>query len=113
MAPLDDRSLDGLTERTVDLLQTLIRNECVNDGTIDSGHETRNVDVLEQVVAGPSVDIERFEPTDERASMVARIPGSDPAAPTLCLMAHTDVVPVHPEGWRHDPFGGELIDGEV
>ncbi len=28
-------------------------------------------------------------------------------------MAHTDVVPVHPEGWRHDPFGGELIDGEV
>ena len=64
MAPLDDRSLDGLTERTVDLLQTLIRNECVNDGTIDSGHETRNVDVLEQVVAGPSVDIERFEPMD-------------------------------------------------
>ncbi len=81
MAPLDDRSLDGLTERTVDLLQTLIRNECVNDGTIDSGHETRNVDVLEQVVAGPSVDIERFEPMDERASMVARIPGSDPRCP--------------------------------
>ena len=113
MATLDDRSLDGLTDRTVDLLQTLIRNECVNDGTVDSGHETRNVDVLEQVVAGPSVDIERFEPVAGRASMVARIPGSDPAAPTLCLMAHTDVVPVHPEGWRHDPFGGELIDGEV
>ena len=52
MATLDDRSLDGLTDRTVDLLQTLIRNECVNDGTTDSGHETRNVDVLEQVVGG-------------------------------------------------------------
>ncbi len=96
MATLDDRSLDGLTDRTVDLLQTLIRNECVNDGTTDSGHETRNVDVLEQVVSGPSVDIERFEPVADRASMVARIAGSDPDAPTLCLMAHTDVVPVHP-----------------
>jgi acetylornithine deacetylase/succinyl-diaminopimelate desuccinylase-like protein len=28
-------------------------------------------------------------------------------------MGHTDVVPVSPEGWRHDPFGGELIDGEI
>src|SRR5688500_11118377 len=27
-------------------------------------------------------------------------------------MGHTDVVPAT-EGWRHDPFGGELIDGEV
>jgi len=24
-----------------------------------------------------------------------------------------DVVPVNKAGWRHDPFGGELIDGEV
>jgi acetylornithine deacetylase/succinyl-diaminopimelate desuccinylase-like protein len=28
-------------------------------------------------------------------------------------MGHTDVVPANPDGWRHDPFGGELIDGEV
>jgi acetylornithine deacetylase/succinyl-diaminopimelate desuccinylase-like protein len=28
-------------------------------------------------------------------------------------MGHTDVVPVNPDGWTHDPFGGELIDGEV
>jgi acetylornithine deacetylase/succinyl-diaminopimelate desuccinylase-like protein len=29
------------------------------------------------------------------------------------LMGHTDVVPVNESRWRHDPFGGELIDGEV
>ena len=28
-------------------------------------------------------------------------------------MGHTDVVPVNPDGWSNDPFGGELIDGEV
>jgi acetylornithine deacetylase/succinyl-diaminopimelate desuccinylase-like protein len=44
---------------------------------------------------------------------VARIEGSDPAAPTLCLMGHTDVVPVTPEHWTRDPFGGELVNGEV
>jgi len=45
--------------------------------------------------------------------MVARIEGSDPDAPSLCLMGHTDVVPVNPDGWSEDPFGGEVIDGEV
>ncbi|MEL6893091.1 MAG: M20/M25/M40 family metallo-hydrolase [Actinomycetota bacterium] len=109
----DDHQLDDLTGRTVELLQTMIRNECVNDGTDESGHETRNADVLEQVIAGPGVDIERFEPLPGRASIVGRIGGSDPDAPSLCLMGHTDVVPVTPDGWRHDPFGGEVIDGEV
>ncbi len=28
-------------------------------------------------------------------------------------MGHTDVVPVNEDGWTHDPFGGELRDGEV
>jgi acetylornithine deacetylase/succinyl-diaminopimelate desuccinylase-like protein len=105
----DERQLDSLTDRTVDLLQTMIRNECVNDGTRESGHETRNADVLEQVISGPGVDIERFEPVPGRASIVGRIAGSDPGAPSLCLMGHTDVVPVRADGWRHDPFGGELI----
>ncbi len=102
-----------LTGETVELLQTLIRNQCVNDGTPDSGHETRNADVLQSLVEGPGVEIERWEPIAGRASFVARIPGSDPTAASLCLMGHTDVVPVNPAGWRNDPFGGELIDGEI
>ena len=56
---LDDRQLDGLTNDTVELLQTLIRNRCVNDGTEASGGEVRNADVLQQVIAGPGVDVER------------------------------------------------------
>lgn len=104
---------DRRTNDTVELLQAMIRNECVNDGTAESGHETRNSDLLCQVVGGSGVDIETFEPTPDRASMVARIEGSDPDAPSLCLMGHTDVVPVNRDGWSRDPFGGELVDGEV
>ena len=98
-----------LTADTVELLQTLIRNECVNDGTRESGHETRNADVLQSYVEGPGVEIERWEPVPGRASFVAKLPGTDPDAPSMCLMGHTDVVPVNEDGWREDPFGGEII----
>jgi len=110
---LDDGQLDGLTGQTVELLQALIRNRCVNDGTPESGEEIRNADLLQGLIEGPGVQVERFEPTPGRVSIVGRIEGSDPTAPSLCLMGHTDVVPVHEEGWRNDPFGGELINGEV
>lgn len=102
-----------LTGQTIELLQQLIRNRCVNDGTAESGHEVRNADTLSQFLGGTGLDLQQYEPTPGRASLVARIEGSDPNAPSLCLMGHTDVVPVNEAGWSHDPFGGELIDGEV
>ena len=104
---------EGRTGQTVALLQELIRNRCVNDGTIESGEEIRNADLLQTYLEGAGLDIETFEPAPGRKSIVARIEGTDPDAPAVCLMGHTDVVPVSPEGWHEDPFGGELIDGEV
>src|SRR5687768_4865485 len=105
--------MDDATGEVTELLQQLIRNRCVNDGSVESGHESRSVDVLETYLEGAGLDLERYEPVPGRASLVGRIEGRDPEAPTLMLMGHTDVVPANPEGWRHDPFGGELIDGEV
>jgi len=104
---------DLTTNQTVDLLQTMIRNACVNDGTPESGQEVRNADVLQTFLEGTGLDLQRYEPTPGRTSLVARIEGSDPTAPSLCLMGHTDVVPVNPDGWDRDPFGGELVDNEI
>jgi acetylornithine deacetylase/succinyl-diaminopimelate desuccinylase-like protein len=104
---------DRLTGETVELLQALIRHACVNDGTAASGQEDRSARLLRDELEGHGVDLELFEPLPGRTSLVARWSGTDPDAPALCLMGHTDVVPVSPEGWREDPFGGELIDGEV
>ena len=98
---------------TTELLQSLIRNECVNDGTPESGYETRNADLLQTYLEGAGLDVARFEKQEGRASIVARIEGSDPDAPSLCLMGHTDVVPVNPDGWSREPFSGEVLDGEV
>lgn len=110
---MDDRDAAARTGDTVELLQALIRNACVNDGTAESGHETRSAELLEHFLAGAGLDVERFEAAPGRGSVVARIEGSDPDAPSLCLMGHTDVVPVNPDGWSRDPFGGDLVDGEV
>lgn len=100
-------------EECTELLQALIRNACVNDGTIESGGESRSAELLANYLEGPGLDLQMFEGAPGRKSLVARIEGTDPTAPTLLLMGHTDVVPVNAERWTHDPFGGELIDGEV
>jgi acetylornithine deacetylase/succinyl-diaminopimelate desuccinylase-like protein len=91
----------------------MIRNACVNDGTPESGQEVRNADLLASYLGSSGLDVQSFEPTPGRTSLVARIEGSDPSAPSLCLMGHTDVVPVSPDGWSRDPFAGDLVDGEV
>ena len=98
---------------TVELLQLLIRNGCVNDGTAESGQEVRNADVLQSYLDGSGFDMQRFEALPDRPSLVARIEGTDPKAPSLMLMGHTDVVPVNADGWERDPFGGELVGDMV
>jgi acetylornithine deacetylase/succinyl-diaminopimelate desuccinylase-like protein len=100
---------DDPSAEVTDLLQHLIRNRCVNDGTATSGGEARSVDVLEQYLTGPGLDLATVEPSSGRGNLVARIEGTDPDAPSLLLLGHTDVVPVNESRWTHDPFGGELL----
>lgn len=101
------------TPELAELLSVLIRNRCVSSGMPSTGEEARNVATLRTVLEGPGLDIDVVEPVPGRPSLVARIQGRDPLASSICLMGHTDVVPADPGGWRHDPFGGELIDGEI
>ncbi|HJR91226.1 MAG TPA: M20/M25/M40 family metallo-hydrolase [Acidimicrobiia bacterium] len=93
---------------TVELLQQLIRNQCVNDGTPESGHEHRSVSTIADYL-GASGEI--YEPRPGRQSAIYRIPGSTPGAPTLALVPHLDVVPVNRDGWSVDPFAAEISDG--
>ena len=45
--------------------------------------------------------------------ILLRWPGADPAADPIVMMAHQDVVPVEGQDWEHDPFGAEIIDGQI
>ena len=103
---------EDATGEVTEILRQLIRAECVNDGTRESGHESRAVDVLEDTLGASGLDVTRFTAVDGRANLVARIEGSDPSAPTLLLMGHTDVVPANAERWQRDPFGAELVEAD-
>ena len=106
----DDTAVE---HEATELLRTMIRNACVNDGTLASGQEVRNADALEAHFAGSGLSCERYTAGPGRVSVITRIEGSDKKAPTLLLMGHTDVVPANATGWSHDPFSGDLIDGVV
>ena len=100
-----------LAQQTTELLQELIRNAAVNDGTPDSGHEDRQVQTLQRFFEGSGLEGVVVEPHPGRQSLIVRIEGTDPSAPSLALVGHTDVVPVEPSGWSRDPFAGEFVDG--
>jgi acetylornithine deacetylase/succinyl-diaminopimelate desuccinylase-like protein len=44
--------------------------------------------------------------------IVRRKYGTDDGGPTIALNAHGDVVPPG-DGWTHDPYGGEIVDGKL
>jgi acetylornithine deacetylase/succinyl-diaminopimelate desuccinylase-like protein len=104
---------DDPTAEATEILRDLIRNACVNDGRPESGEEVRSADLLHGYLEGKGLDIEHYEPQPGRRSMLAKIEGSDPQAPSLLLMGHTDVVPVNVAGWSRDPFGAEIVDGMI
>ncbi|HKT06117.1 MAG TPA: M20/M25/M40 family metallo-hydrolase [Rugosimonospora sp.] len=101
------------TAEVTDLLSHLIRNACVNDGSVASGQEVRSSNLLASYLDGAGPDLCRYESAPGRGSLVTRIEGSDPQAPSLLLMGHLDVVPVNADRWQRDPFGGEVVDGYV
>jgi acetylornithine deacetylase/succinyl-diaminopimelate desuccinylase-like protein len=68
-------------------------------------------DILEK--AGfPEADVTIVEAAPNRANLVARLRGDGSQRPLL-LSGHVDVVPVERDKWTHDPFGGEIINGEI
>jgi acetylornithine deacetylase/succinyl-diaminopimelate desuccinylase-like protein len=99
-----------MSSEVITLLQQLIRNACVNDGTPASGQEHRSVATLQEFFG---VEGQVFEPAPGRQSLVYRVAGENPDAPALALVPHIDVVPVDPAGWSVDPFAAEIIDGFV
>ena len=99
-----------MSSEVIELLQKLIRNACVNTGSVDGGDEYRSVATLQEFFGAEG---QVFEPKPGRQSLVYRVKGTDPSAPSLALVPHIDVVPVDADGWTQDPFGADIVDGFV
>jgi acetylornithine deacetylase/succinyl-diaminopimelate desuccinylase-like protein len=64
-------------------------------------------------LAEVDIDARIFEAEPGRASVVARVPGSDPTRSPLLIHGHLDVVPADAAEWTVHPFSGEVRDGYV
>ena len=89
------------------LLQRLIRVDTTNP----PGNETAAAELLRDYLEPAGLECELHARIPERANLVARLRGGD--GPTLALLSHIDVVLADPKEWERDPFGGELVGGEV
>jgi acetylornithine deacetylase/succinyl-diaminopimelate desuccinylase-like protein len=100
---------DALTEEAVQILADFIRVDTVNP----PGNETRACDFLGAILDREGVPYELYDPGENRATLVARIPGDGSRGKPLVLLNHTDVVPFERSHWTEEPLGGAVKDGYV
>lgn len=95
-------------QRPVEILQRLIRFDTTNP----PGNEYACVMYLKSLLDDAGIESLILAKDVNRPNLIARLPGRGDAPPLL-LYGHVDVVSTKDQPWTRDPFGGELINGEV
>jgi succinyl-diaminopimelate desuccinylase len=111
-----DHWIDAHFDEEVRFLQELVRVPTDTPPGDNAPHAERTAELL----AGFGFEAERHPVPREvvQQSGLASITNLivrrryGQAGPTIALNAHGDVVPPG-EGWRHDPYGGEIADGRL
>jgi succinyl-diaminopimelate desuccinylase len=99
-------------EGVVDLTKALVEVDTRNP----PGHESPIEDVVRTALDRWHPSWTSVEPAPGRLSLIAEVPhpdGPDPERLTLIVNGHLDVVPVGAEGWSHDPFDPQVVDGRL
>lgn len=105
------RATEPDLDETAIIARDLIRFDTTNYGEGRSNGEAEAAAYVEAKLAALGLRPQVFESDPGRASVVARVEGSDPGKPALVVHGHLDVVPADPRNWTVDPFGGEIKDG--
>lgn len=105
----------GITpeDEVVRICQELIRIDTSNFGNNEGPGERAAAEYTAGLIEEAGLATQLFESVPGRASVIARMAGSDPALPALVVHGHLDVVPAQKEDWSVDPFSGEERDGLV
>lgn len=98
-------------ESTASIARDLIRFDTTNYGEGRSNGETPAAEYLGALLEQLGLTTEYVDAAPTRTSVIARVPGADPAKPALVVHGHTDVVPADPANWTVDPFEGVVKDG--
>lgn len=100
-------------DEVVEICQDLIAIDTSNYGDGSGPGERKAAEYVLSRLAEVGLEAELIESEPGRASVVVRIPGSDPERGALCVHGHLDVVPANAEDWQVDPFSGVIKDGCV
>jgi succinyl-diaminopimelate desuccinylase len=99
-------------ERVVDLTKTLVAVDTRNP----PGRESPIESVVRAALDRWQPHWISVEPAPGRLSLLAELPhpgGPDADRLTLIVNGHLDVVPVGADGWSHDPFDPQVVDGRL
>ncbi|HYF19908.1 MAG TPA: ArgE/DapE family deacylase [Ramlibacter sp.] len=108
-----DAWIDAHFDEEVRFLQELVRVPTDTPPGHNAPHAQRTAQLLQafgfdaEQHPVPAADVQAYGLESITNLVVRRRYGS---GPTIALNAHGDVVPPG-EGWRHDPYGGEVEDG--
>ena len=92
-----------------EVLARLIRFDTVNP----PGHERACQEYLRGYLEDAGLETVLFEGAEpDRPNLVARLPGRA-EGPVLGYLSHVDTVLADPGDWRHDPWSGDVHDGEL
>jgi acetylornithine deacetylase/succinyl-diaminopimelate desuccinylase-like protein len=97
-----------LQAEAIDVLSRLIRFDTVNP----PGAERACQEWLKAYLEDAGLECELLGAESERPNLVARLPGEHPG-PVLGYLSHVDTVLADGADWRHDPWSGEVHDGEL
>lgn len=102
-APID---WEAVTDEAAGVLREYLRLDTSNP----PGNEARAVEFLGNILAAAGISFETAEAAPGRANLFARL---GPSTGGVCLLNHTDVVPVERQFWDREPFSGELVEGMI
>ncbi len=99
---------NAVEKEAVNLLSQYLQINTVNP----PGNETEGAKFLQEILKTEGILSEVYESQPGRGSLITQYLG-DGNCSEVILLHHIDVVPVEEKNWKHDPFSGELIDGEI
>jgi acetylornithine deacetylase/succinyl-diaminopimelate desuccinylase-like protein len=105
-----DASHDPAGE-VVAICRDLIRIDTTNYGDQEGPGERKAAEYVATLLDEVGIAADLYESERGRTSLVAHW-GPATGEPVL-LHGHLDVVPARADDWAQDPFGGEIVDGEL
>jgi acetylornithine deacetylase/succinyl-diaminopimelate desuccinylase-like protein len=104
---------DNSHDEVVDICRDLIRIDTTNPGDNTGPGERAAAEHVAGLLSEVGLTPVVLESAPSRASVIARVAGSDRTRPALMIHGHLDVVPANAADWKVDPFAGEIAEGCV